>query len=225
MGILTKMTINLTDELYQYVLNNSLQEPNIVRQLREETAKMPMSAMQTPPEETQFLTILLRLMKASRILEIGTFTGYSTLWFALTIPEDGKITACDIDEKWTSVGKKYWEKAGVAHKIDLRIAPALKTIDQLLENHKANYYDFIFIDADKENYMNYYEKALLLVKPDGIIVIDNVLWGGSVINPLNQSGDVKSIRKINEKIMNDTRVHVSMLPIGDGVTFVIPKNK
>ncbi|MCC2329070.1 class I SAM-dependent methyltransferase [Bacillus mobilis] len=219
------MTINLTDELYQYVLNNSLQEPNIVRQLREETAKMPMSAMQTPPEETQFLTILLRLMKASRILEIGTFTGYSTLWFALTIPEDGKITACDIDEKWTSVGKKYWEKAGVAHKIDLRIAPALKTIDQLLENHKANYYDFIFIDADKENYMNYYEKALLLVKPDGIIVIDNVLWGGSVINPLNQSGDVKSIRKINEKIMNDTRVHVSMLPIGDGVTFVIPKNK
>ncbi|GGG34092.1 O-methyltransferase [Lysinibacillus alkalisoli] len=220
---MTKMTINLTDTLYNYVLEHSLQEPSLVKELREETAKLPMAAMQTPPEETQFLTVLLKLMNASKLLEIGTFTGYSTLWFAMTIPEHGMITACDVDEEWTSIGRRYWERAGVSHKIDLKIAPALDTMHNLLSNHKANYYDLIFIDADKENYMNYYEKALLLIRPGGVIVIDNVLWGGSVVNPLNQSRDVQAIRELNKKIMNDDRVTISLLPIGDGVTFVLPK--
>ena len=220
---MTKMTINLTDTLYKYVLDHSLQEPKLVRELREETATLPMSAMQTPPEETQFLTVLIKLMNATKLLEIGTFTGYSTLWFAMTIPEHGVVTTCDVDEEWTSIGRKYWEKAGVNNKIELKIAPALDTMNNLLNDYKANYYDLIFIDADKENYMNYYEKALLLIRPGGVIIIDNVLWGGSVVNPLNQSRDVQAIRELNKKIMNDHRVTVSLLPIGDGVTFVLPK--
>ncbi len=217
------MTINLTDTLYNYILEHSSQEPYIVKKLREETAKLPMAAMQTPSEETQFLALLIKLMGASKILEIGTFTGYSTLWFALTIPEHGIVTACDVDEEWTSIGKEYWKEAGVSHKIDLNIAPALETMNSLISNHKSNYYDLIFIDADKENYLNYYENALLLIRPGGIIVIDNVLWGGSVVDPLNQSRDVKAIRELNKKIMNDDRVSISLLPIGDGVTFVLPK--
>nr|ARR97035.1 SphB [Herpetosiphon sp. B060] len=221
---MAKASLNLTDQLYEYLLQHSLREPELVRELREETARMLMYAMQTPPEETQFIAWLLTLTNAKRMLEIGTFTGYTTLWAALTMPDDAKIVACDVADKWVNVGKKYWQQAGVAHKIDLRIAPALQTLDQLLQNHFANYFDFVYIDADKENYWNYYERALMLVRPGGIIGIDNVLWGGSVVNELNQSADVKAIREFNQRLHQDQRIAaMSLHPIGDGLTLVIRK--
>jgi predicted O-methyltransferase YrrM len=219
----TKRTLDLSETLYDYLLNNSLREPNIVRELREETNSMRMSAMQTPPEETQFITWLLQLIHAKRMLEIGIFTGYTTLWSALTMPEDGRIIACDVDEKWTSLGKRYWKIAGVASKIDLRIAPALQTLDQLLVEHYANYFDFVYIDADKENYWNYFERSLLLVRPGGIVGIDNVLWGGSVVNEQNQGSDVCAIRELNARLHHDERISLCMHPIGDGLTLAIRK--
>lgn len=219
----TKRTLDLSETLYDYLLNNSLREPNIVRELREETNNMHMSAMQTPPEETQFIAWLLQLINAKRMLEIGTFTGYTTLWSALTMPDDGRIIACDVDEKWTSLGKRYWKMAGVASKIDLRIAPALQTLDQLLADHYANYFDFVYIDADKENYWNYFERALVLVRPGGIVGIDNVLWGGSVVNEQNQGSDVRAIRELNARLHRDERISLCMHPIGDGLTLTIRK--
>ncbi|PYG86587.1 putative O-methyltransferase YrrM [Ruminiclostridium sufflavum DSM 19573] len=216
-----KKSLNLTDELYDYMLEKSLREPDILRNLREETGRMLMSAMQSPPEESQFIALLLKLTGAKRILELGTFTGYTTLWMAMVIPSDGKIITCDVDNKWTSIGSRYWEEAGVSHKIDLRIAPALNTIDKLLESGYENIFDFIFIDADKDNYVNYYERALKLVRPGGIIGVDNVFWSGSVIDSKNQGSDVRNIRQLNKSIYEDQRVTISMVPIGDGLTLAI----
>ena len=164
--------------------------------------------------------MLLRLINAKNIIEVGTFTGYFTLWMALNIPYDGKIIACDIEEKWSKVGRRYWEKANVDHKVDLRIAPAIESLRALLEDNHYNYFDFIFIDADKESYLDYYELALLLTKPGGVIAIDNVFWGGTVVNDTVTSEEVRVIRTLNKKIANDPRVNVSMLPIGDGLTLI-----
>ncbi|OKP85083.1 SAM-dependent methyltransferase [Paenibacillus helianthi] len=219
-----KRALNLTDELYDYLLQVSLREPEPARKLREETGRMLLSAMQSPPEESQFIALLVKLIGAKRILEIGTFTGYTTLLMAMAMPSDGRIIACDIDDKWTRMGYRYWEEEGVAHKIDLRLAPALDTLDDLLSRDYANYFDFIFIDADKENYTAYYERAIRLIRPGGLIGVDNVLWGGSVINEWNQGPDVREIRSINKTIHQDDRVTVSMLPIGDGLTLAI-RNK
>ncbi|QQZ64659.1 class I SAM-dependent methyltransferase (plasmid) [Paenibacillus sonchi] len=219
-----KRALNLTDELYEYLLQVSLREPEPARKLREETNRMLLSAMQSPPEESQFIALLVKLIGAKRILEIGTFTGYTTLLMAMAIPSDGRIIACDIDDKWTKMGYRYWEEEGVAHKIELRLAPALDTLDDLLSRDYANFFDFIFIDADKENYTGYYERAIRLVRPGGLIGVDNVLWGGSVINEWNQGPDVREIRSINKQIHLDDRVTVSMLPVGDGLTLAI-RNK
>lgn len=211
-------TLNLTPDVYQYLLKNSLREPEVLQKLREQTHKMSMAQMQISPEQGQFMRLLIEIMQAKKTLEIGVFTGYSTLSVALGLPEDGKIIACDINVEWTKIAKKFWEAAGVANKIDLRLAPALETLQSLIDNGEANTFDFAFIDADKANYDVYYEMALKLLRQGGVVAIDNVLWYGDVADPNNQEANTIVIRELNAKIHNDERVSMSMLSIGDGLT-------
>ena len=213
--------LNYTTSLRDYLWEKGIEEHPALKELRLETAKLPQSMMQICPEQGALMANLIRLMSAKRTIEVGTFTGYSALAVALALPEDGQIIACDISEKWTAVGKKKWEQAGVAHKINLRLAPALDTLDALLADGQEGSFDFAFIDADKTNYPAYYEKCLKLVRKGGVIAIDNVLWGGSVINSERNDEDTKAIRKLNEFIANDNRVSVSMVPIGDGLTLAV----
>ncbi len=217
---MSNKTLNLTDDLYQYVLDISLREHPVQAELREETAQLSTHNMQTAPEQGQFLQLLIRMQAARKTLEIGTYTGYSALAVALALPADGRIIACDVNQEWTDIAKRYWQKAQVADKIDLRLAPALETLDKLLESGEANSFDFAFIDADKSNYDNYYEKALLLIRKGGVIAIDNVLWDGLVIDESVNDSQTRSIRALNEKILHDKRVEISMLPLADGVTLV-----
>jgi predicted O-methyltransferase YrrM len=174
--------------------------------------------MQINPEQAQFMQMLVQILGATKTLEVGVFTGYSALAIALALPPEGKVTACDVNEEWTSIGKEFWEEAGVAHKIDLHIAPAVETLDQLVTGGQQGTYDFAFIDADKTNYDRYYESALVLVRNGGLIALDNVLWHGKVIDPSVNDPDTNAIRSINEKIYGDRRVSLSMIPIGDGLT-------
>ncbi|GAA0893938.1 class I SAM-dependent methyltransferase [Fulvivirga kasyanovii] len=216
-----KNYLDITEDLYDYVLSVSLREPALLRKQREKVAKMPMSAMQSVPEESQLLVFLIKLMGAKRIIELGTFTGYSTLWMAKELPPDGKIITCDIDEDWTAIARDYWKQANVEDKIDSRIGPAIDTLDDLIKTGHSNYFDFIYIDADKQNYINYYERALKLVRPGGLIGIDNVLWGGSIVDPVNQSAEVMALRELNSRLLYDNRVTISMLTIADGLTLAI----
>ena len=211
-------TITLTDPLYDYLLDVSLRENDIARRLREVTAAHPQAAMQISPEQGQFMGVLIRLLGARRCIEVGTFTGYSTLCVALNLPEDGRIIACDLSEEWTSIGRAYWREAGIDDKIDLRLAPALQTLDRLLACGGAGKYDFMFIDADKANYLHYYERGLDLLRAGGLLAVDNVLWGGSVIERAKQDDDTNAIRELNRRVKEDTRVDLSMVPIGDGLT-------
>ena len=207
----------MNSDLHDYLIQHSLREPTIAQELRAETQKMTMGKMQISPEQGQLMGFLIALTKSSRAIEVGTFTGYSTLCVAQALPQDGYLLACDINKDWTSVGETYWKKAGVSHKIELRIAPALDTLNSLLPNQKETF-DFAFIDADKSNYDGYYECCLQLLKPGGLILIDNVLWGGSVIDPKQQDEDTIAIRNLNTKLHSDERVDISMLPVGDGLT-------
>lgn len=215
---MSNKTLPLSDALYDYLLRVSLREPDVLRALREETAGLAAARMQVAPEQAQFMALLVRLLGASRCLEIGTFTGYSALAVALALPEQGRITCCDLSEEWTAVGRRYWEQAGVAGRIDLRLAPAADTLQALLDEGRAGSYDFAFIDADKENYGLYFERSLELLRPGGLIAVDNVLWGGSVIEPQDQDPDTKAIRAFNQNLLDDPRVDISLLPIGDGLT-------
>ncbi|MEM6502262.1 MAG: class I SAM-dependent methyltransferase [Cyanobacteria bacterium P01_C01_bin.89] len=209
--------IKLNPALYNYLLSVSLREPDILAQLRQDTN----SGMQIAPDQGQFMALLIRLMGAKNILEIGTFTGYSALWMALALPPDGSLITCDIREKCREFGPSYWQAAGVADKIDLRIAPALDTLNELLEAGRAGTFDFAFIDADKTNYPHYYEKCLELIRPGGVIAIDNVLWGGAVAKPWNTSPDTVALRQLNQFLHNDDRIDLSMLPISDGLTLAL----
>ncbi|WP_420348460.1 class I SAM-dependent methyltransferase [Pelagibius sp.] len=210
-------SIDLSDALYDYLLENSLNEPEVMRRLREETATVPLSIMQIAPEQGQFMALLVRLMGAKRCIEVGTFTGYSALAVALALPPDGRIVACDVNAETTAIGQRYWQEAGVAGKIDLRLAPAVETLESLLANGEAGTYDFAFIDADKSNYDSYYELSLQLLKPGGLIAIDNVLWGGDVLDLNRTDSDTLAIRAINTKVSTDSRVQCSLIPIGDGL--------
>lgn len=214
-------TLGLDERLYQYLLSVSLREPEILRQLRQETARLPAANMQIAPEQGQFLALLVKLLKAKKTIDIGVFTGYSSLVVALALPSDGKVIACDVSEEYTSIARRYWQQAGVIDKIDLRIAPALVTLEQLLAAKEAGTFDFIFIDADKSNYDNYYELALQLVRPGGLIAIDNVLWSGQVADPQVQDNRTNAIRALNEKLHQDERVTISMLAIADGLTLAM----
>jgi predicted O-methyltransferase YrrM len=208
----------LDNRLYDYLLSVSLREPEILRELREETANHPRAIMQIAPDQGQFMALLIQLMGAKKVLEIGVFTGYSSLAVALALPADGKMIACDVSEEYTSIASRYWEKAGVANKIDLRLAPALESLDELIASGENGSFDFVFIDADKQNYDNYYEQSLQLLRSGGLIAIDNVLWSGKVADPQIQDGQTKAIRKFNEKLHQDERITLSLVPIADGLT-------
>ena len=214
-------TLSLTNALHAYLVEHSVREPDILQRLRAETAKDSMSMMQIGPEQGQFMQLLVRLMGAKNCLEVGVFTGYSSLAVALALPAGGQIVACDVSEKWTAIARKYWQEAGVADRIILRIAPALSTLDDLIAAGKSGSFDFAFIDADKTNYLNYYERALTLVRSGGLIAVDNTLWGGQVIDKKSKSPDTQAIRQFNDRLKSDTRVHVSMLPVGDGLTLAL----
>ena len=218
---MTRRSIDLTDEIYDYLLSVSLQESAVQRDLREETAKHPMAIMQIAPEQGQFMALLIQSINAKNIIEIGVFTGYSTLCMALALPEDGQIIACDINEDYTNIARKYWQKAGVAAKIDLKLAPAIDTLDELLASGQEGHYDFVFIDAEKSEYLDYYERTLKLLRRGGLITIDNVLWSGKPANPEEQDRDTVAIRDFNERLFNDPRVKISMLPVADGLTLVL----
>jgi caffeoyl-CoA O-methyltransferase len=209
----------LSDDLYRYLLNNSVREPEVLAELRQATANHPLSNMQIAPEQGQFMGLLVQLIGAKKCLEIGVFTGYSSLIVALNLPADGKVIACDVSEEFTAIGRKYWERAGVAQKIDLRIAPALGTLDELLAKGEGETFDFAFIDADKNNYLAYYDRCLQLVRSGGLILVDNVLWYGRVADPTMQEDKrTKSIAAVNKYIYEDDRVDISLIPIGDGLT-------
>jgi predicted O-methyltransferase YrrM len=208
----------LPENIYDYMTSVSVREGAILRRLREETASNPQAVMQIPPEHGQFLALLMQLMGARRTLEIGVFTGYSSLAVALALPHDGTILACDVSEEYTSVARRYWKEAGVDHMIDLRIRPALETLKDLITQRQHNRFDFAFIDADKANYEGYYEYALELIRPGGLIAIDNVLWHGAVVDPQANDADTLAIRALNKKLHGDTRINLSMLPVSDGLT-------
>ncbi len=220
---MSNRSITLTDELYDYLLGASLREDDLLRQLREETASHPLAVMQISPEQGQFMALLAHLMGARRTLEIGVFTGYSALVVALALPPEGRIIACDVSEEYTAVARRYWRQAGVADKIDLRIGPAVETLDRLIEDGQTESFDLAFIDADKNEYDAYYERALVLVRRGGLIAIDNVLWSGTVIDTTDTDEAVVSIRALNAKLRDDERVHLSMLPLGDGLTLAMKR--
>ena len=213
-----KQTLGLGTDLYNYLLRNSLREVEILSELRQETAKLPMSIMQISPEQGQFMALLIKILGAKKTLDIGVFTGYSSLVVALSLPDDGKIIACDISEEYTSMARIYWQRAGVADKIDLQLAPALETLDKLLAAGDAGTFDFAFIDADKANYENYYERSLELIRPGGLIAVDNVLWSGRVADPEIQDNQTSKIRAFNQKVHQDSRITLSLVPIADGLT-------
>lgn len=212
----------MTDKLLDYMKSVSVREPAILRRLREETASLPNAGMQVPPEHGQFLALLIQLMGARRTLEIGVFTGYSSLAVALALPNDGRILACDVSEEYTSMARRYWKEAGVDHMIELRIGPALETLRELIAQQQGQF-DFAFIDADKANYEGYYECALELVRPGGLIAIDNVLWHGKVIDTEVNDADTVAIRALNKKLLGDSRVSLSMIPISDGLTLLLKR--
>jgi len=210
----------LDDGLYHYLASVSRREPDILRQLREETANLPQAGMQISPEQGQFMGLLTRLTGAVKVLEVGVFTGYSSLSVALALPAHGRITALDISPEWTAIARRYWALAGVAEKIDLRLGPGIESLDALLPAEEGSY-DLAFIDADKENYDGYYERILRLLKPGGLLLIDNVLWGGRVADESAQDADTVAIRALNRKIHEDQRVAISLLPIADGLTLAL----
>jgi len=220
---MSDVSMIMSPELYLYLQRHSLREPSILAELREETHKMSMGHMQISPEQGQFMCFLVELMGATHLLELGTFTGYSTLWLALALPEQGRILTCDINTDWTAIAKKYWARAELSEKIELRLGKAAETLDQLLADGKANAFDFVFIDADKVNYLDYYEKSLQLVRSGGLIVIDNVFQEGRVADLACHAPAVQTIRQLNDALLQDDRVSLSMLPIGDGVTLVRKK--
>lgn len=216
--------LSLNSALYDYMLGISVREHPVLQALREATAKLPMAQMQIAPEQGQFMQFLIRLMNAKKVLELGTFTGYSALAMALALSEDGQLITCDISTEWTSMASAYWVAAKQDQKIQLRLGSAVSTLQQLLDEGYLGAFDFIFIDADKANYCQYYELALSLLSANGVIAIDNVLWEGQVIDHTDTNAKTVEIRRLNEYIKNDQRVEVSLLPISDGL-FLIQKKK
>lgn len=215
---MSNRTISLDDTLYRYLLDASLREHPALARLRAETATHPRVNMQIAPEQGQFMALLVQLMGATRCIEVGVFTGYSSLAMALALPSDGHVVACDVSEEYTAVARRHWAAAGVADKIDLRLAPATETLDALLAQGEAGRYDFAFIDADKEGYAGYYERLLQLLRPGGLVAVDNTLWDGAVADPANHEPDTVAIRAFNERLRDDERIDLSLVPIGDGLT-------
>lgn len=217
---MTNRSIYLNDTIYDYLLNVSLREPQVLQELRETTAKLSSREMQIAPEQGQFMAFLVELIGVRKALEVGVYTGYSSISVALVMPSDGKMVACDINEEWTQLAQTFWKKAGVDKKITLHLAPAIETLDKLLAEGEAGTFDFAFIDADKLNQDSYYEKALLLVRHGGLIILDNTLWGGDIAEPDAHDPITLALQNLNAKIHRDSRVSMSLVPIGDGLTLV-----
>ena len=217
---MSRRSVSLSEGLYDYLLSVSLREPEILRRLRNETARLDNANMQISPEQGQFMRWLVNTLAVKKIIEVGTFTGYSALSMAMALPEDGVVECCDINSDWTDIARRYWDEAGLAEKFRLHLAPAAQTLKNMLDQGRAGEFDLAFIDADKESYANYYELCLRLVHIGGVIIIDNTLWGGAVIAADDQSPDTAAIRDFNQYLFTDQRVDISMLPISDGLTLV-----
>ncbi|AOE61727.1 class I SAM-dependent methyltransferase [Pseudomonas corrugata] len=215
---MTARTLNLDDALYQYLLDVSLRETPLQRRLRDETQALPMARWQIAPEQGQFLALLVKLTGARRLLEVGTFTGYSALCMASVLPQDGSLICCDIPGDYNAVALRYWREAGLAERIELRLAPALETLDDLERQGQGGTFDLIFIDADKANYPAYLERALRLLRAGGLVMFDNTLWSGRVLEAQPQSEDTRAIQALNRALKDDRRVDLSLLPLGDGLT-------
>jgi len=217
---LSNRTLSIDDRIYDYLLDVSVQEPDLLKQLREETADIEYSEMQIAPEQGQFMALLTKLIGARRALEIGTYTGYSSISIARALPDDGKLICCDDSEEWTAIARKYWQLAGLEQRIELILGDANQTLQQMLKEGAAGTFDFIFIDADKQNYLDYYELSLHLLREGGLIAVDNTLWSGDVADPANTEPSTRAIRHFNEMLSQDKRVEISLVPIGDGLTLV-----
>ena len=215
--------LSLTEALYRYVVDHTGPEHPVLAELRAATAGIPHAGMQIGTDQGRLMALLVKLLGARRTLEVGVFTGYSSLCVALALPEDGRMVACDVSEEWTAIARRYWEKAGVARKIDLKLAPALATLDALVAAGESGRYDFAFIDADKENYPGYYERCLALVRPGGLIAVDNTLWSGAVIDPGDRSADTAAIRAFNDKLRADGRIELALATVGDGLTLALKR--
>lgn len=217
---MSNRTLSIDDRIYDYLLDVSVQEPDSLKQLREETADIEYSEMQIAPEQGQFMALLTKLIGARRALEIGTYTGYSSISIARALPDDGKLICCDDSEEWTAIARKYWQLAGLEQRIELILGDANQTLQQMLKEGAAGTFDFIFIDADKQNYLDYYELSLHLLREGGLIAVDNTLWSGDVADPANTEPSTRAIRHFNEMLSQDQRVEISLVPIGDGLTLV-----
>lgn len=215
--------IQINDELAAYIRKSSLREPEVLAKLRAETATLPLGTMQITPEQGQFMSLLVRMLNARNTIEVGVFTGYSSISVASALPSDGKLIACDVSEEYTNIARRYWKEAGVEERIDVRIGPAVETLDQMIRSGGEGRFDFAFIDADKANYDAYYERLLILVRTGGVVAVDNVLWHGRVVDDTVTDEDTLAIRRLNSKIASDDRVSVSMLSIGDGLTLAMKR--
>jgi predicted O-methyltransferase YrrM len=215
---MTARTLNLDDALYQYLLDVSLRETPLLKRLRDETQALPMARWQVAPEQGQFLALLVKLTGARRLLEVGTFTGYSALCMAAALPADGSLICCDIPGDYNAIARRYWQEAGLAGRIDLRLAPALETLAELERQGQGESFDLVFIDADKANYPGYLEHALRLLRVGGLAVFDNTLWSGRVLEANPESADTRAIQTLNRALKDDARVDLSLLPLGDGLT-------
>jgi predicted O-methyltransferase YrrM len=215
---MSSFTLGLGDQLHAYLLAHGVRESPAARALRAETARLPLARMQVSPEQGALMQLLVRLLGARRTLEVGTFTGYSALVVAQALPPGGEVVACDVSEEWTAIARRHWAAAGVADRITLHLRPALATLDELLAGGAAGGFDFAFIDADKTGYDAYYERALRLLRPGGLVAVDNTLWSGAVADPARQDEDTRAIRALNAKLAADARVDLAMLPVGDGLT-------
>jgi caffeoyl-CoA O-methyltransferase len=220
---MSNTTFTLSEPLYHYLLGVSLRDDPLRQRLREETARDELARMQSAPEQGQLMALLIKLMGARKALEIGVYTGYSALCVASALPADGRLVACDINVNWTAVAQRYWKEAGVDDRIELRLAPALDTLDTLIAAGESSSFDFAFIDADKENYTAYYERSLTLLRPGGLIAVDNTLWSGKVADPSDQDTDTRAIRAFNKALYRDTRVDISLIPIADGLTLAMKR--
>jgi predicted O-methyltransferase YrrM len=214
---MSNQTIQVDNNLYQYILSVSLREDSLLRELRAETSQLEMARMQISPEQGQFMALLLKLTGARRYLEVGTFTGYSALVCALAMPADAELFALDISAEWTDIARRYWERAGVAERIRLRLGSAAQTLQSMLPTEQ-NSFDAIFIDADKTGYAGYIQYGFELLRPGGFLMLDNVLWSGSVVDPADDDEDTVAIRRVNEAMLADERFDISLVPIGDGLT-------
>ena len=220
---MTVKSLGLSDDLHAYLLRVGVREPPVLRRLREQTQAMPEHDMQIAPEQGAFMALLAELTKPRRCLELGTFTGYSALAVALALPPEATIVCCDVSDEWTSIARPFWSEAGVADRIELRLGPALATLDALLAEGAEGTFDFVFVDADKAEYPAYYDRLVRLVRPGAVLLWDNVFWGGDVIRPEVDDADVRGIRELNERLATDERVSLAMLPVADGLTMLVKR--